>query len=340
MHALQSAAFLANLTHWSLLGNVIAEPILEINMDTTTNVILACDESGAKGYANQREAYPGEVGVFAGFMICREIDSIARSEFQKIYDHYKQRRNKLHIADLPEIQQHSLRKDVYETIRKLDLPCFWYAIHVEGLYDWYQCQKILLERARITASQLNPKPRIKQGSPREYPPSMHEELFAGLYTNLVIFLAERNQTKVSIEVRTDQIDNPIVRNFENVAKRLLAPYPSVNRVSGWDTVTEQKVEDSITFNIENSSEREIDIKVEALTIAPIRGGDGYTLAADVLANSLYYLFKNRDVSQRYKPLNEPNAIMNHPIVDNLAAFNDWGSGDLMGDRLFSHPKGR
>ena len=308
-------------------------------MDTTTNVILACDESGAKGYANQSETHPGEVGVFAGFMISREIDSIARSEFQKIYDHYKQRRNKLHITDLPQFQQDSLRKDVYETIRKLDLPCFWYAIHVEGLYDWYQRQKDL-ESARSTASQLNPKSRIKQGSPRENRPSMHEELFVGLYTNLVAFLAERNQTKVSIEVRTDQIDNPIVQNSETMAKRLFAPYPDVNIVPGWDTITEQKVKGSIKFIIENSSEIEIDIKVEALNIVPIRGGDGYTLAADVLANSLYYLFKNRDASQLYKPLNKPVAIMKHPIADNLAAFYDWGGGDLIGDRLYSHPKNR
>ena len=37
-----------------------------------TKVFLYCDESGAKGYANQNEAYPGEIGVFAGIMVPEE----------------------------------------------------------------------------------------------------------------------------------------------------------------------------------------------------------------------------------------------------------------------------
>ena len=30
---------------------------------TSSNVLFAIDESGAKGYANRVEAYPGEIGV-------------------------------------------------------------------------------------------------------------------------------------------------------------------------------------------------------------------------------------------------------------------------------------
>ena len=141
---------------------------------------------------------------------------------------------------------------------------------------------------------------------------MHEELFAGLLTNLVAFLSERNQTKISIEVRTDQIDSPIVRNFKTAAKRFLSPYPDVHTVPGWDTVKKKDVGACIKFNIENSSGIEIDIEVENLTIAPIQDGDGYTLAADVLANSLHYLFKNQrrfptvQAAERTNCYNEPS----------------------------------
>lgn len=34
-----------------------------------TKIVLACDESGAKGFADRDESYPGEVGVFAGILV-------------------------------------------------------------------------------------------------------------------------------------------------------------------------------------------------------------------------------------------------------------------------------
>jgi hypothetical protein len=35
------------------------------------DVVVFCDESGAKGYADKSEKEPGEIGVFAGFPIQR-----------------------------------------------------------------------------------------------------------------------------------------------------------------------------------------------------------------------------------------------------------------------------
>jgi hypothetical protein len=56
----------------------------------------------------------------------------ARPEFQAIYDRYKPPTGKLHIADLLPDRQEALRQEVYAAIRKVNLPCFWYAIHVDG----------------------------------------------------------------------------------------------------------------------------------------------------------------------------------------------------------------
>lgn len=41
-----------------------------------TKVIFVCDESGAKGYADHEETYPGETGVFAGIMEPSDMDGI------------------------------------------------------------------------------------------------------------------------------------------------------------------------------------------------------------------------------------------------------------------------
>ncbi len=309
-------------------------------MENTTNVILACDESGAKGYANLREQYDGEVGVFAGILISQEIEAKARPEFQKIYNRYKPTTGKLHIADLPPDQQQALRQDVHTAIRRLNLPCFWYAIHVEGFHAWYLKEKELLEHARQEALKADSQQRIRRGSPRDEPRSLHEALFVGLYGHLIAFLEEKHQKEVSIEVRTDQIDTPIVNNFERIARDLLNDDPDLSMVSGYDIVTDLVVKGAIQITATLPSSLDIEIMVRSLKITPIRDGDGYVLAADVLANSLYYLFKNRDQSELYKPLNKPTAIRDHPIADHIeAVFRDWGSGDLIGDGLFRHPKG-
>jgi hypothetical protein len=91
-------------------------------------------------------------------------------------------------------------------------------------------QKKILEDARQAAGAARQQPpRVKRNSPRDNPASMHEELFAGLYAHLIAFLEERDRKEVSVEVRTDQIDSPIVKNFEEVAKRLLSDDPLLRR---------------------------------------------------------------------------------------------------------------
>jgi hypothetical protein len=169
---------------------------------------------------------------------------------------------------------------------------------------------------------------------------MHEELFAGLYSHLIAFLEERRRKRLSIEVRTDQIDSPIVKNFEDMAKRLLSEAPLVTATTGWDIDTNRVVHGKVEVGFKLPSSLQIEAVVEQLTINTVREDDGYVLAADVLANSLNHLFKNRQPSELYTPLNHPNAIAAHPLADSLAAFYDWGGGDLIGDRLFSHPNGR
>ena len=306
-------------------------------MPTVTNILFACDESGAKGYADNREAYPGEVGVFAGILVPDALKSSAEHELQALYRRHRPTAAKVHIVEMTPTQQETLRHDAYEIIGKLDLPCFWYAIHVEGLHSWYVWEKQWLEDARSEAGKRNPNPRIKTGSPRDNPPSMHEQLFAGLYANLLAFLDERHCKRVSIEVRTDKIDSPILESFREDSDRLLATYPHLRKVSAWDTVTKQKVNATITHDVPDTSSISVNIEVTNLSINPLHHGDGFTLAADVLANSLNYLFKTRDESQLYRALNVPSAIRGHPLADNLAAFSNWGNADIVGDTLYSHP---
>ncbi len=308
-------------------------------MADPTKVIFACDESGAKGYADQDEAYPGEVGVFAGILIPDECLERATPTFQEIYDRYKPATGKLHIADLPDDLKEALRQDVYKAIRDFQFPCFWYAIHVAGLHNWHKSCELHVENAKqkLRETNGNKTPRVKGGSPRPNPASLHVELFSGLYGHLIAFLEERQRKVLDIEVRSDQIDSPIINDFEAVAKQLLDKDPVVKTKKGFDTVTQQIVEGAIRVELKLPPEMQIAAVVRSLSIKPVREGDGLVLAADALANSLYRLFKHRNDEDRYSALNTPEAVAAHPLAKHLDAFLHGGK-DLVGDLLYRHPK--
>ena len=308
-------------------------------MSKTTKVIFVCDESGAKAYSDQREAYPGEVGVFAGILVPEEVEPDSGPIFRNICDKYRETEKKLHIVDLSSANQKKLRNDIFAAIRQFKLPCFWYAIHVEGLYDWYHTQETLYAKARQDASHANQQKRYNSGSPREKRQSMHEELFSGLYSHLIAFLEERKRGHVEIEVRTDRIDNSIIKRFRDSCNSLLEEYPHISETTAWDSLTKKVVRGNIKFDVEWPDSMDIEVKVKGLKIVLSDDDDCYVIAADVLANSLHFLFKARPHAERYKPLNAPVAIEKHEIADNLAAFRDWGDGDLIGDRLYKHPNG-
>ena len=69
-------------------------------MTDPTRIILACDESGAKGYADRDEQYPGEIGVFAGFLMPEEWLDEKSPPLQALIPKYTSPGGKLHIADL------------------------------------------------------------------------------------------------------------------------------------------------------------------------------------------------------------------------------------------------
>lgn len=162
--------------------------------------------------------------------------------------------------------------------------------------------------------------------------------FLGLYAHLIAFLEEREQKELYIEVRSDQIDSPIIKDFKAIAKQLLSEDAEVTKKTGLDTVTGQVVEGSIRVELKLPPGMQLEAVVRSLSINPVTEGDGLVLAADVLANSLNHLFKHRTDAERYGPLNTPKAVAGHPLAEHLDAFNDWGSGDPVGDGLYKHPK--
>jgi hypothetical protein len=305
-----------------------------------TAVFFYCDESGAKGYANQDEAFPGEVGVFAGIMVPEECLATVKPTFDQIAACYTPASGKLHIADLAPAQQEALRNELFAAIKNTRLPCFWYAIHVAGLHSHHQTfTKTLKQSAEaFRAARGGAEPRIKRGSQREEAASMHVELFSGLYSHLVAFLSERDRQGVDIEIRTDQVDTPLVKRFTEVAGDLLDNDPSVATATGFDTAEKRIVTGSVMTTVQWPPELDFSPLVSSLSIVTMPDSDGLVLAADVLANSLNYLFKSRDTDALYGPLNRMDAVAGHPLAAHLDAFFNWGGGDCVGDGIYQHPK--
>jgi hypothetical protein len=298
--------------------------------------VLACDESGAKGYADRGERYPGEVGVFAGFLIHEGVLASAQASFQTVSDKFLGTAGKLHITDLAPADQAELRQGIYDCIDRLRVPCFWYAVHVAGFHKFFQDTENLIQQARRDLAARHPPegPRIKTGSHRASPASLHVELFGGLYAQAVTYLDERFRGDVEIAVRTDRVDNPIVDGFSEIAARLLDESPRVSQYTGFDTATRTVVRGEIRSEIDWPEELKPNISVRCLTIDTASENDGLVLAADVLANSLNHLFKNREGEDVFSDLNGAGAVAKHPLAK---ALWNWGEVDLVGDRLYRHP---
>lgn len=302
---------------------------------TVTKVILFCDESGAKGYADQDEASDGEVGVFAGIMLPENLIPTVSADFQAIYDRYKPTSGKFHVADLDRNARQALREEIFNAITVHQLPCFWYAVHVAGFHDYHRQLRDSKEQSYLEQQSRNPD--IRLGSFRALNPSLHVALFQGLYSLVVAYLAEREQKRVEIDIRSDNIDAPLLKEFEDAAVELLSDQPTVHRNTAFHAVKKQVLERQIIIQAILPDELELEIVVERLVIDTDHADDPLVLAADVLANSLNHHFLNRPSSEKYEALNHREAILGHPLHRSLDTYWDW-SVDLLGDRTWSHPK--
>lgn len=110
-----------------------------------THVILACDESGAKGYADRDEACPEETGVFAGLMAPADCVAKVAPDFDAVAAKYATAAGKLHITDLSPEKQAALRNEMFALVRTHKLPCFYEAVHVAGFHRSHKDLSALMD---------------------------------------------------------------------------------------------------------------------------------------------------------------------------------------------------
>ena len=182
-------------------------------------VYLVCDESGAKGYHDKAERDPAEVGVIAGFLVPGATLQDVRARLTAIADAFREP-GKLHITDLAPERQGQLRARIFASLAEMsrNTPRLIYeAIHQQGFYESGQ-----LVRGLTTKAKASRRSSVAI-SGRDSKELLHGELFNGLFSKAVAFAVDQFGwgASVKIVVITDRIDEPIGREFESTAARLL-----------------------------------------------------------------------------------------------------------------------
>jgi hypothetical protein len=289
------------------------------------DVVVFCDESGATGYANQLEKEPGEIGIFAGFPVPRETLELVIDEFKNELAEFRESTGKIHIAALSPERQERLRQKVYTVLLSRRVFCFYEAIHVQGFHSAYKRD---CEFAETLAAKLGKAPKKKP-----LPQSLHVHLFLGFYASILGFCARLGMANVAIEIRTDQVDGPILKEFHSKAGDFLSGtrnYP----LTRWDPETSKVTKASVILKLEGSP---APIAVRDCVIKPAAEDSDLVLAADVLANSLNYHFRNRPTDKKFGPLNLTEAISTHPLASVLIVRQDRSLWDFA-DSFFAHPR--
>lgn len=292
-----------------------------------------CDESGAKGYSENREKYEGEIGVIAGFIIPESYILEVRLELDLIRDKYLTE-GKLHITDLESKQQEQLRYDIFEYIIGKQIPCVYEAIHVEGFYENSKFLTGLIEEFKKSSHS-----KIKtSNNPRKE--LLQTELFQGAFGKAVAFCIDFINKETQLIIITDQIDYSIKKKYQSAAERLLSigEIESSKDITAFNSETKEILKGNITQTINDphgvlGDFSGISFKIEI-------EDSSLTLAADVVANSLNYHFKNREGKLIGDSLHTVVAIKNHPLQSLI--YGTWVENDIkyFSDAIYQHPSNK
>ena len=255
---------------------------------TTEKIVLICDESGAKGKSTNRESFPGEIGIFAGFMILEKNIDVVTRDLEAISLPFKQS-GKIHLADLSENDQHKIRNEIFSYLLENRIPCLFEAVHVEGYYEATLHLKELELRGR------NIVPDHISISRHEAFEVLHNDLFLGVFTKALAICMDCLETEYFIKVITDRIDKKVVKGFKKRVDELLSDSPIQISSKGYDTIAKRVVERKARIDFDIPDKYKIPIEFKGYEIEIDAKNGALTIAADVIANSLHNHFRKRNL---------------------------------------------
>lgn len=291
---------------------------------------LIIDESGAKGFSDKTESLPGELGIIAGYLIPEEYYTAVQSDICSIKDKYITDK-KLHITDLSPQQQEQLRAEIFNYFKEKNVYWTYEAIYVEGFHQNAEFIDSLKDKAKAERTSS-----IKLSGNRTKD-LLHSELFLGAFGKGIAFCLDYVGNEFRLDVITDNIDKDIMKRFNEEAHRLLSVGERKTRiVTGCDPASKKVLKGSISTEVVEGKEAFGDFSGVSFTITC--EDSALTLAADVLANSVFYHLKQKQANNFGQPLNSKLAIEGHPIASLAYGTFAPQKGNYIVDAVYMHPK--
>jgi len=284
-----------------------------------SKLYLICDESEAKGFADNQEKFEGEFGVFAGYLLTDENYMRIESEIEHIVSFFTPKTGeKLHAAALSKDDRVLLEDKVFECFNRNKVSCVYVAVSVKGYHDVnkeiYDLGRKCVEYSaseRYSFSKNAVKDRL------------HSDLFQSLFAKTVEYHLHYLDGEIEIDVTIDRIDKRLKKEFCLKIREFINILNPITH-HAFDKLKQFPVRGSIEFsNVSLSNDKvsktkfTIDDDVNAMTIV-----------ADVIAHSVSRELKK---SVQHNPdvlLNSVVALNNHPL---LSLFYDLSSGDNFND---------
>ena len=296
-------------------------------------VCFIVDESGAKGYSDKREKEAGEFGVMAGFFVLKSDLPTVSSELAAIQRPY-QMIGKSHITDLPSDEQESLRRSTFEYFIKRKIPWSYEAIYVEGLHNHRRSISAL-----VGAAKAQRRSNVRFSNHEDHD-SLHSKLFQGIFGKGIAFCVENVGEKCILEIITDRVDAPILKDFKQSAFEFMdIGNPQKEIVNGFDLGTRKPVQGSIvnTSAAEIGSISELIGDFSGISYSINCQDSPLTFAADVLAQSVYRWLRKAQTLSLGVSLNTDSVIADHPIAE--LVYGTWADPDWedISGSIYRHP---
>lgn len=297
-------------------------------------VVFVLDESGAKGYSNNVESTPGELGVMAGYLIPSNHLDLVKNELNAIRANFFSD-GKVHITDLLPQQQEELRKNIFDYFIQRKIYWVYEAVYVQGYFESADFLNQLTKNAHESR-----RSNI-QVSWKEKRDLLYADLFQGVFGKAVAFCLDRAGNQIKLNVITDRTDASIIKLFQREADDFLSVGKEItHKTTGFDKDAGQVVRGSISTTIISNIDAIGDFSGISYSVAC--EDSSLTLAADVLVNSINYHLKSLQAKSTGVALNVEASISGHPL-SNLV-YGAWNNAEqnYFADAIFMHPtqKGR
>lgn len=279
--------------------------------------LILCDESGELGYSDREKSSNGFCVVSMVAIhkcILKDFLNDLRFLLEKFNsdDTYK---NKLHIREVEHNKKEAVREDIFNLIRKYEVPIFYHAVKNKMFFDDFNNQKINFDNASlIHKSQPIKKVTLSENNLNQFKKLSQAEAFYIAYLNFCTTLITMTNSNYTATIKTDNVDQKILDEYKRKIELVHGKERKPLTINGFNHEIKRRINTSISaktsyqhpldnYRFESSA----DIEVDTYQI---------TIVADIITNSIrHYLEKHIKNNGFELSLNIENSIKEHPLLD-------------------------